>query len=501
MLGMLIKKRIAKLSTRGVYIQDQQLSDTDFSPGTKYKYQVDIKKRQLLIVPSIEDGNTVSRRKLKTGIKPVIDIRNKEALSVFDGMDALEIEIFQDKVKITGIQKEKIKLGLYDKVKSTASKIFQFRRIGSSESSVFIDRIGLKRVVGDVSEFVPRNYDHKIPGYEDAIRAISLFSGAGILDQGFIEEGFKVVLAIEKNPDAVETYRHNHGDHIVEADIKKFNFLKLWEYKAELMFGGSPCQGLSPENRYTNFLDNPNNELINYFIEGVKSNPYCKVFVLENVPQILTAGNGKFKYEIYSKLSDFEITSGVINSAGMGDPQIRKRAIFIGSKIGKIDLPKEHISEDRYVTVREAFRGLNDRVPNQLDITKSRKDTLTKMSFVPPGGNWRNIPDSLKTSKMLSKNGVHSDIYKRLERDKPSITITNVRKTLLLHPMFNRILSVRECARLFSLPDTFKFFGSLGSKQQQLANAVPVKLAKSVAKAVMNKFKRTYSKGSVVPIY
>ena len=117
MLGMLIKKRIAKLSTRGVYIQDQQLSDTDFSPGTKYKYQVDIKKRQLLIVPSIEDGNTVSRRKLKTGIKPVIDIRNKEALSVFDGMDALEIEIFQDKVKITGIQKEKIKLGLYDKVK------------------------------------------------------------------------------------------------------------------------------------------------------------------------------------------------------------------------------------------------------------------------------------------------------------------------------------------------------------------------------------------------
>ncbi|WP_198864014.1 DNA cytosine methyltransferase [Bacillus velezensis] len=123
------------------------------------------------------------------------------------------------------------------------------------------------------------------------------------------------------------------------------------------------------------------------------------------------------------------------------------------------------------------------------------------MKHVPPGGNWRNIPDHLKTAKMLSKNGVHSSIFRRLEWDKPSVTITNVRKTLMTHPVLNRTLTVRECARLFSLPDTFKFFGKLGSIQQQLANAVPVKLARSVANAVKNRFKEFHTNQKLVSLY
>ncbi|WP_198864013.1 DNA cytosine methyltransferase [Bacillus velezensis] len=106
------------------------------------------------------------------------------------------------------------------------------------------------------------------------------------------------------------------------------------------MIGGAPCQGFSLENKHAkdksrNILEDPNNELINYYINAVKANPYCKVFVLENVPQILTAGNGVFKDAIYNALSDFEITSGIINAADMGDPQMRKEQFSSDQKSAK----------------------------------------------------------------------------------------------------------------------------------------------------------------------
>lgn len=84
----------------------------------------------------------------------------------------------------------------------------------------------------------------------------------------------------------------------------------------------------------------------------------------------------------------------------------------------------------------------------------------------------------------MLKGNTHSSIYRRLEEDKPSITITNVRKSNILHPTENRVLSIRECARLFGLRDSFEFVGNLSSKQQQIANGVPVQLAKAVGNVI-----------------
>ncbi|WP_416656078.1 DNA cytosine methyltransferase [Bacillus amyloliquefaciens] len=498
MITMLLKKRKAKISARGVYLQDQQLSDTQFAPGAKFKYIIDPKKNQLLIVPSNKEGNTVSKRSIKTGVKPVIDIRKREVLSLFTGLDFLEIEIYEDKIKVTGL-------------KNAGSNIVPLS-VKQKRAEITFSRNSLNQAVGEafpISKTTSKFLSNIIKNPEEKgtlLKTISLFSGAGILDQGFIESGFNIVLALEKDQDAVTTYRYNHGDHVVQCDIKLFDYSLFKKYKAPVMIGGAPCQGFSLENKHAkdksrNILEDPNNELINYYINAVKANPYCKVFVLENVPQILTAGNGVFKDAIYNALSDFEITSGIINAADMGDPQMRKRAIFIGSKIGKIPLPNKERDADSYTTVRDAFAGITENLPNQKDVSKPRQETVEKMKHVPPGGNWRNIPDHLKTAKMLSKNGVHSSIFRRLEWDKPSVTITNVRKTLMTHPVLNRTLTVRECARLFSLPDTFKFFGKLGSIQQQLANAVPVKLARSVANAVKNRFKEFHTNQKLVSLY
>lgn len=313
------------------------------------------------------------------------------------------------------------------------------------------------------------------------LQIISLFSGAGIFDQGFVEEGFTVKLALEKDEVAIKTYRANLGDHIQQADLTNFDFSIFNDIKAPIMIGGSPCQGFSSSNRKTSFLENPNNLLVKKYIEAVKANKHCKVFVLENVPEILTAGNGQFKDEIVKELSEFTISYGVINAVDMGSAQKRKRAIFIGSKIGPIELPKPNTS--KYKTVREAFENLYDWVPNQTDISKSREDTIERMRYVKQGENWTSIPDHLKNARMLSGK-THSLVYRRLKLDEPSITIANPRKNLITHPTENRILSVRECARLFGLKDSFVFKGSLSSMQQQIANAVPVEIGTTIAKVI-----------------
>ena len=110
--------------------------------------------------------------------------------------------------------------------------------------------------------------------------------------------------------------------------------------KVPIIFGGSPCQGFSNSNRISNFLENPNNLLVREYIKTIQANENVKVFVLENVPRILTAGDGKFLEEIQNELKDFEMTVGVLNAADFNVPQSRRRAVIIGSKIGKVDLPK-----------------------------------------------------------------------------------------------------------------------------------------------------------------
>lgn len=470
---LIIKKRKAKKSSRGIYLQDLQLKETVFKTGTRYKYTIDNNNRQIIITSSesTEGGNLVSKRSIKNGTKPVIDIRSKNAINAFEGSDFLNVEIYQDRVIVTGFSESKE--DSYPKkdfeLEINKEQLEGNTTIGEKASAIPVQKLKL---------LSPALRDIEIP-----LKVASLFSGAGMFDQGFVEEGYEVVFAIEKNPDATETYKANVGDHIYNEDITTFDFGKIEDTKAPIMIGGSPCQGFSNSNRYTNFLSNPNNLLVNYFIEAVKQNSHCRVFVLENVPQILSAGGGKFKEEICDKLSDFEISTGILNSTNMGGAQSRDRAFFIGSKIGKIDLPKETHNKGSFKTVRDAFKMLNDSTPNQKDYSKPKKATVDRMSHIPQGGNWQDIPTHLKTKGMLGK-GTHSSVYKRLDLDKPSITITNPRKSIITHPTENRILSIRECARLFGLSDNFIFKGPISAMQQQVANGVPAELSKSIAKAI-----------------
>jgi len=290
---------------------------------------------------------------------------------------------------------------------------------------------------------------------------------------GFTQEGFKVVFSIDIDKGACETYSHNLGD-IICGDI-------MDEYdipEAPLVIGGSKCQRYSNSNRKNNYGDNPDDPLLKRYIEIVQKNRKAKVFVYENVPQFLSARDGISLKYFKKSLPDFEITSGIVPAAAYGSCQIRERAIIIGSKIGKIDIPKGESTPDKYKTVREAFSGITKDTPNQRDYTVPKKETLERFKYLSPGNNVHNIPEDKRPKS------THSCSYRRLEWDKPSPTLPNVRKALILHPEEDRILSIREIARTLGVPDWYEFMGSLSSKQQQLANAVDVGLSNIIARAV-----------------
>ncbi|WP_197224335.1 DNA cytosine methyltransferase [Lysinibacillus sphaericus] len=446
-----MKIKTIKASARGITFSDISL----FPIGTKVRYQLDRSERKLIISPSIDGERevTVSRKKSGNNYIPLLDIRSKDVLELFADADKLDISISDDQVIVT----------------STAD---------NNTTSVSFDKTEL---------FAAAGVDANTEFLAQAVTVASFFSGAGLLDAGFSAiKDYRIVFALEKDSDAALTYRVNHGDHIHIGDICELTCDEV--PPVDVIIGGPPCQGHSNANRRTNYLDNPNNLLLKEYLRIIKGNPATKVFVLENVPELLTGGDGQFAEEIYEALKEFEISTGILDSVDYGSAQSRKRAILIGSRIGRIELPNATHSPAEYNTVANALHDIHEAIVNQQDVSIPRPKTRERFTFIPEGANWEALPKHLLGK--MRKGLTHSNILRRLSWDSPSITLPNVRKSNILHPTENRILSIREIARLFDLPDSFEFVGKLSSMQQQLANGVPFRLGNAIAKQIIEVFKR-----------
>jgi DNA (cytosine-5)-methyltransferase 1 len=353
---------------------------------------------------------------------------------------------------------------------------------------------------------------------------VELFAGAGGLSLGFEQSGFRIALAVESDPRTGLTYQHNHPSvDFIEEEVNKLDPVDCLERigleKGELaaLIGGPPCQGFSESNRRTRTLDNPRNH---YYVEFFRFLAAMRPlwFVLENVAGLKTLASGLLLKDILSRgrNAGYAVEVLDLDAAEFGVPQVRRRIFVVGCRARMPVLPPVKTHGPGllpFVTVMEAIGDLPrlksgaavnllpyptsatlsayqralrsgaEMVQGNL-VTRNSEKVLARYDWIKPGQNWEAIPNSLMDN-YHDATRCHTGIYYRLMADRPSKVIGNFRKNMLIHPIQNRGLSIREAARLQSFPDSYRFLGSIGFQQQQVADAVPPLLAEAVARALM----------------
>tara|TARA_A100001015_G_C15038722_1_gene738076 strand:+ start:130 stop:1206 length:1077 start_codon:yes stop_codon:yes gene_type:complete len=314
------------------------------------------------------------------------------------------------------------------------------------------------------------------------INFIDLFSGAGGISLGFEKCGFKKIASFEIDKDASATIRKNFPNSLhFEDDLQKVTNRKLKEIfknkKIDIVCGGPPCNGFSVAG-YRN-PDDPRNFLFREFMRFIKFfKP--KVFMMENVPGILTMSNGEVKDLMLSEFAKlgYENTSvRILEAANFEVPQMRTRAIFIGNLKGnKNHYPKIINQKENYLKIEDHINDLKDH-PRDPQInhewTKHSKEFEKRISKVKPG-------ESLYEG--------FRDAYKRQYLGYPSMAIKENHGGTHIHPQLNRVISAREMARLQTFPDNFIFSGSMKRAMWQVGNAVPVNFAHHIGLAIKSMF-------------
>lgn len=303
---------------------------------------------------------------------------------------------------------------------------------------------------------------------ENTYTVVSLFAGAGGLDMGFENQGFKTIWANDIDKDACETHRLWSDAKVVQGDISKIDFCEIPH--SDVITGGFPCQGFSLAGPRK--IDDKRNVLYRHFVKLVEEKqPY--VFIAENVKGLLTLGDGTIIEAIIEDFSEkgYNIFPNLVNAADYGVPQDRWRVIMIGFRkdlnITEFEFPKPF---NRKVTLREALDGMPQPNPND----------ICNASF---------------SSRYMSRN-------RRRGWEDVSYTIPAMSKQVTLHPSspcmeklgtnewkfsdcgITRRFSWKEAAVVQTFPRDMQFVGNLTSKYKQIGNAVPVKMSEVVAKEI-----------------
>ena len=373
-------------------------------------------------------------------------------------------------------------------------------------------------------------------------KAISLFCGAGGCSLGFKMSGYDIVYATDIDKKAIETYQTNFPETLAEnRDIKDIDFkhllkkLNLQQGELDFLIGGPPCQGFSTAG--TRFWDDPRNSLLKEYVRCLNEiKP--KWFLMENVEGLLTTKNGDYIYEASKAFIDlgYKIRIDKIYSHEYGVPQRRKRVFIIGNSLGiDFDIPKPiypltgKIFKNSKVTLDKALVNLpkathfkDEILKYDLDLKTEKifdyyknpkglitdhyspelsKIQLERVQHLNQGQSMRDLPAELQHDSFKKRanrrvmDGVPSEKrggapsgIKRLFNNQPSLTITSAATREFIHPNEDRMLTIRESARIQTFPDEFIFCGSQSQKIQQIGNAIPPILAQVFGTYILNNF-------------
>jgi DNA (cytosine-5)-methyltransferase 1 len=341
--------------------------------------------------------------------------------------------------------------------------------------------------------------------------------------------------------------RYNHPKVWSDCkDIEEIGAMKIRERLQlskgvlDVLVGGPPCQGFSI-NAPERFLHDPRNKLFKQYLRFLEEfEP--KTFLFENVLGLLSLGDGKVFRQILHELAalGYQVTAKILLAAHYGVPQERWRLVILGSRISEIappepthyatcranfrgggtltfelsradrerllpavtvgeaigDLPRIAIGEGsdalRYAVEAHSEYARTMRNPDGIVFNhfgaQLSKQNIERMKYVKPGGSWRDIPHRLLPKGMQrARKSDHTKRYGRLRNDGLAGTIMTKCDphwgTVFL-PDQERSLSVREAARFQSFPDAYKFLGPRVSQYEQVGNAVPVLMAKTIALAL-----------------
>ena len=305
------------------------------------------------------------------------------------------------------------------------------------------------------------------------MKVVSLFSGAGGLDLGFIMAGHEIVWANDLYEDAVETYRKNIGNHIVLEDISMIDAEEIPE--ADIVIGGFPCQGFSVANTKRHENDS-RNELYKQLVRVVAAKK-PKFFLAENVKGLLSLGKGMVVDMIVRDFSNigYKVKYKVLNSADYGVPQTRQRVIIVGVR-NDVDFDYQYPepTHDKngennllpWVSVNQAFENIPD----------------------PDGEN--DLPNHVYSKYKLNFNGYIGHRVTDGNKPAPTVTARGDNKggvVILPHPNGIRRMTCREVATVQSFPLDYEFCGNKSSVYRQIGNAVPPVLGCAIA-SVFNSY-------------
>lgn len=381
--------------------------------------------------------------------------------------------------------------------------------------------------------------------------ALDLFAGAGGLSEGLREAGFTSLYANEISPRYAQTFAKNHPQtHVERGDIRKVDAqnvrrgLGLARGELDLIAGGPPCQGFSI-NAPKRSNDDSRNHLFREYLRFVAEfEP--RTIMIENVPGMVSFEGGETLNAILEslRLLEYQVDVRILYAPHFGVPQMRWRTVILGWRDGTLStslfpeplwqapvrvnftsqfggrnlvaLPSS-LELPSHVTVRDAIDDLPVLRNGELGAIEKpyrtapqnpyqrllRADSssvtsheaarlseinMQRLAFIPPGGNWTDIPDALLPRGMrAARRSDHTKRYGRIDPDGLASTILtkcDPHWGAYFHYSQDRAFTVREAARLQSFPDTYFFCGARVEQYEQVGNAVPPLLAAAVGRSL-----------------
>ena len=310
------------------------------------------------------------------------------------------------------------------------------------------------------------------------MKVVDLFSGAGGFSAGFRDAGFEVVLGLDIDLDSVRSFSLNFPKAVtIREDARLIRGSDIVKYvgDVDVVIGGPPCEAYTGANprRMSEPLDRLySDELGQLTLEFIRLVGELKprVFVMENVAAIMEGGLREALISEFRRVGYRDVYFNVLHAEDYSVPSVRRR-VFISNIV--IKPPKV----GRLTTVAEALKGLPEPtplIPNHEPVTVSGRK-IKGISRV----NWGQALFTYRGSGGTYRNFI------RLHPNKPAPTVMG--SVRFIHPFEDRLLTVREQARLMGFPDTHIFMGSRDSQFNQVGEAVPPPLAKAIAEVVKGK--------------